>query len=139
MITRRFEYVGNGHDKFWEVTYPSFKLEPNLTSWSCRWGRNGTRGQTKTFQCGRQAIAVYEAEDKIQEKLGKGYVEVPGSRSFRMDDAVAVFSTSEQIPGGTLADAEIRQRPKRGRAPKPAAKKPPQQSFERPKRRIQLG
>lgn len=76
MITRRFEYTGGGSDKFWEVTYPDAPEDRNTVTWTCRWGRRGTTGQEKTFNAGSAFAARMEAQRKIDEKCGKGYVEM---------------------------------------------------------------
>ncbi len=81
MITRRFEYTGGGSDKFWEVTFPDIAADRGVRSWQCRWGRRGTDGQSKTFTAGCQSAAAAAAEDKIAEKLYKGYREVSVRRS----------------------------------------------------------
>ena len=39
--TRRFEFVGGGSDKFWEITTHGAEV-------TVRFGRNGTQGQTTT-------------------------------------------------------------------------------------------
>jgi DNA ligase 1 len=67
--TRRFEFVGGGSDKFWEVTV-------NGSEVLVRFGRNGTNGQSTTKNFADQAAAEKHAAKQIREKLGKGYVEV---------------------------------------------------------------
>jgi DNA ligase-1 len=66
---RRFEYVGGGSDKFWEVAVEGAAV-------SLRFGHNGTQGQvnTKTFK--DEAAARAYADKQVQEKTAKGYVEV---------------------------------------------------------------
>ena len=65
---RRFEFVGDGSNKFWIV-------ELNGASHSVHFGRIGTVGQTKTKSFGSADEARVEAEKLIREKSGKGYVE----------------------------------------------------------------
>ena len=68
--TKRFEFVGGGSDKFWEITTRGTEV-------SVRFGRNGTQGQrtTKTFP---DASAAGQHADKlIRQKTAKGYVAFP--------------------------------------------------------------
>ena len=65
---RRFEFVGGGSDKFWEI-------QANGTEVTVRFGRNGTAGQTNTKSFPDAAAAQKHADKLIQEKTGKGYVE----------------------------------------------------------------
>jgi DNA ligase-1 len=66
---RRFEFVGGGSDKFWAVAV-------NGTEVVVHYGRNGTAGQTNTKSFGDATAAQKHADKLIQEKTGKGYVEV---------------------------------------------------------------
>ncbi len=68
-LTRRFEFVGGGSDKFWEVTQNDAQV-------TVRFGKNGTAGQTDTKSFPNSAAAQKHAEKKIAEKLAKGYSEV---------------------------------------------------------------
>src|SRR5688572_28599481 len=90
MITRLFEYVGNGSNKFWEVSYPDWSVDRGVRTWSCRWGRNGTDGQTKTFTEITQSHAQDAALAKIDEKVRKGYVE-RGMAARRQVNAVSAI------------------------------------------------
>jgi predicted DNA-binding WGR domain protein len=84
MRTRYFEYVGHGSDKFWEVTYPEGPLDGTST-WTCRWGRRGTTGQSKSFYELTWINARWRATAKIHEKESKGYVEInPASHAILM-------------------------------------------------------
>lgn len=66
---RRFEYVGGGSDKFWEIAVRGAAV-------TVRFGRNGTLGQTQTREFADAAAARKHAEKLVREKTGKGYVEV---------------------------------------------------------------
>ncbi len=67
--TRRFEFVGGGSDKFYEVTV-------NGTNVTVCFGRNGTQGQTQSKTLTDDAAAQKHAAKLVREKLGKGYREV---------------------------------------------------------------
>jgi DNA ligase-1 len=66
---RRFEYVGNGSDKFWEIEVKGKDVLVHF-------GRNGTNGQSSTKSFADEAAAKTHAEKLIEEKTGKGYVAV---------------------------------------------------------------
>ena len=63
---RRFEYVGGGSDKFWEI-------EVRGTEVTVRFGRRGTNGQTQTKSFPHQAAAHEHADKLVQQKIAKGY------------------------------------------------------------------
>ena len=65
---RRFEFVGGGSDKFWEVSVSGNDV-------LVRFGRNGTDGQSSTKTFADNTAAEKHAEKAIREKVGKGYVE----------------------------------------------------------------
>jgi predicted DNA-binding WGR domain protein len=67
--TKRFEYVGGGSDKFWEITTRGTEV-------IVRFGRNGTSGQTTTKVFPDAAAARKHADKLIRQKTGKGYVAV---------------------------------------------------------------
>jgi DNA ligase len=66
---RRFEFVGGGSDKFWEVEVKGKEV-------LVRFGRRGSNGQASTKAFPDAATATKHAEKLVQEKVGKGYVEV---------------------------------------------------------------
>jgi predicted DNA-binding WGR domain protein len=66
--TRRFEFIGGSSEKFWEIS-----LEGN--SFTVRFGRVGTAGQSQTKSFADEVKAARAAESLIAEKLKKGYVE----------------------------------------------------------------
>ena len=99
MITRRFEYTGGGSDKFWEVTYPDANVDRGVRTWTTRWGRRGTTGQSKTFTEPAQHHAYLSATGKIQEKLNKGYTEIaiPGQWRPQVRQVETVPYTSPRM------------------------------------------
>jgi DNA ligase-1 len=66
--TRRFEFVEGKSSKFWEITVSGNDVIVHF-------GRIGTNGQTKTKTFGDPAAAQGHADELIEEKTGKGYVE----------------------------------------------------------------
>jgi len=66
---RRFEYIGGGSRKFWEISQDG-------NSFIVRFGRIGTNGQSQTKTCADETKARAEAAKLITEKLKKGYSEV---------------------------------------------------------------
>lgn len=67
--TKRYEFVGGGSDKFWEITTRG-------TAVVVRFGRNGTQGQMTTRTFPDAAAARHHADKLIRQKTGKGYVAV---------------------------------------------------------------
>lgn len=68
---RRFEFVGGGSAKFWEISHRDSNV-------SVRFGRLGTNGQSQTKDLGSEAAAAVHVAKLINEKLAKGYVETAG-------------------------------------------------------------
>ena len=68
---RRFEFVGGGSAKFWEISSHG----PEVT---VRFGRLGTNGQSQTKDLGSESAAATHVAKLINEKLAKGYVETRG-------------------------------------------------------------
>jgi predicted DNA-binding WGR domain protein len=66
---RRLEFIGGGSRKFWEVSQTG-------NSFTVRFGRLGTAGQSQTKTCADEAAATQELQKLIAAKLKKGYVEV---------------------------------------------------------------
>ena len=66
---RRLEYIGGRSKKFWIVWTEGVVMR-------CRWGRIGTKGQSKEWVYGSVAAARSMASRKANEKLDKGYREV---------------------------------------------------------------
>jgi predicted DNA-binding WGR domain protein len=68
---RRFEFIGGSSRKFWEISGSD-------NSFTVRFGRIGTAGQSQTKSFTDEEKAKREAEKLIAEKMKKGYVEKPG-------------------------------------------------------------
>ena len=67
---RHFEFVGGSSRKFWEISVSG-------NSFTVRFGRIGTAGQSQTKTFADEAKAKIEAELLIAQKVKKGYVEKP--------------------------------------------------------------
>lgn len=67
----RFEFVGGGSSKFWEISHRGAEV-------IVRFGRIGTSGQTQTKNLGSETAAAFHVAKLIKEKLAKGYVVVSG-------------------------------------------------------------
>jgi len=67
-MKRRFEYQDDKSHKFWEIELDGREL-------TVRFGKSGTKGQTRTKSFPDQAAADKEAQTKIREKCKKGYEE----------------------------------------------------------------
>ena len=61
----RFEFVGAGSSKFWEISHRG----PEVI---VRFGRIGTNGQTQTKELGSETAAAFHVAKLIKEKLAKG-------------------------------------------------------------------
>jgi predicted DNA-binding WGR domain protein len=66
---RRLEFIGGGSQKFWEVSQSG-------GTFTVRFGRLGTDGQSQTKSCADEAAATREVQKLVAAKLKKGYVEV---------------------------------------------------------------
>jgi predicted DNA-binding WGR domain protein len=64
-MTRRFEFVGDSSQKFWEITVAGSAV-------TVCFGRLGTKGQTQTKSLADSAAADKHAQKLIAEKLAKG-------------------------------------------------------------------
>lgn len=89
---RRFEFKQGSSYKFWEI-----EVEGN--SYTARYGKVGTEGQTQTKKFASADKAAAEAEKKIREKVGKGYIEVAAAaakpaeaKQEAADDRAAEFA-----------------------------------------------
>jgi predicted DNA-binding WGR domain protein len=65
---RRFEFVGGSSRKFWEISVSG-------NSFTVRFGRIGTTGQSQAKSFANATKAKREASSLIAEKLKKGYIE----------------------------------------------------------------
>lgn len=66
---RRFEFIGGGSSKFWEISNQGALV-------TVRFGRIGTSGQTQIKDLGNETAAAFHVANLIKEKLAKGYVAV---------------------------------------------------------------
>ncbi|MDB5387002.1 MAG: uncharacterized protein JWM11_2648 [Planctomycetaceae bacterium] len=69
-VPRMFEFQDGKADKFWEITISDKVV-------TVRYGRRGADGQTNTKDFADSAAAQKHAIKLIEEKTGKGYLEVP--------------------------------------------------------------
>jgi predicted DNA-binding WGR domain protein len=97
--------------KFWAVKFvpvPGDQRGVGVRLW---WGRIGTDGQTKDVPFGTAAEATAYAEERLGEKLSKGYelVESPpdGSPVFKVDATTLRLPTADR-----KLDSVIEKRPK---------------------------
>jgi predicted DNA-binding WGR domain protein len=67
-VVRRLEFVAGSSRKFWELSLAG-------ASFTERFGRIGTTGQSQTKTFADEAAAKRQAESLIAEKLKKGYIE----------------------------------------------------------------
>ena len=63
-----FEYTDEKSSKFWEITLEG-------VSFTVRYGKIGTAGQTQTKDFDSPEIAQKEADKLLKEKVKKGYKE----------------------------------------------------------------
>ena len=99
---RRFELSDGTSEKFWEVGVEG-------SSFTVRFGRIGTNGQTQTKTFPSDAKALAEADKLVAEKTKKGYVEVGSSAA----PAPAASATKKASPAPAAP------------SPKPASPAPP--------------
>ena len=71
--TRYFEYRGDRSDKFWEITL-------NGRSYTARWGKIGSAGQSKTRTFPTAELAKEAANTLMLQKHGKGYAHLGDQR-----------------------------------------------------------
>ena len=71
-ILGRYEYIGGGSSKFYEVMYVGDSLD-GQPQFDIRWGRIGAKKPQG------MRVDYWYAEDKLREKRKKGYQLVPGS------------------------------------------------------------
>ncbi|MEU4814562.1 DUF4132 domain-containing protein [Micromonospora aurantiaca] len=71
---RRFEFVGGGSAKFWEVGQSDATV-------TVRYGSIGAQGRTQVKELGSPAEAAAHADRLIAEKLRKGYAETTAASS----------------------------------------------------------
>ena len=95
---RRFELVDGKSNKFWEI-------DREGTSYTVRYGRIGTSGQTTNKSFGDEAAAQGAYEKVIKEKTGKGYVEVGEDAAPAPASAAAAPALASAAPAPALSSA----------------------------------
>lgn len=103
----RYELVEGTSSKFWDIALAG-------VSFTVRFGRIGTEGQTRTTTFPSAAAALVEYEKLIQEKLKKGYREV----AVPPDPSVSPVSAAAAPPKPAAAAPP---KTAQAAAPKPAA------------------
>ncbi|MEU4664321.1 WGR domain-containing protein, partial [Micromonospora chalcea] len=112
---RRFEFVGGGSAKFWEVG----QRDATVT---VRYGSLGAQGRTQVKELGSPAEAAAHADRLIAEKLRKGYAEATAAPSAGHTGAPAVGPAGpSHEPEATVADPAGAGWAGRGRGGSPAA------------------
>ena len=105
---RRFEFIGGGSEKFWEVGRDGAEV-------TVRFGRIGTNGQTQTKDLGSDGAAIAHLDKLVAEKVKKGYVEGVGTatatslptRASKPSAAPKPITTDEVPPAGSPDAAEF--------------------------------
>jgi len=67
-MKKYLEYHGGNSHKFWEID-----MAPGATSYTVRWGRTGTTGQSQVKHFANATIAQGQYDKIVDEKLNKGY------------------------------------------------------------------
>jgi uncharacterized protein (TIGR02996 family) len=93
---RRFEFDDGKSRKFWEIAVDG-------ATYTVRFGRLGTDGQTSTKVASNPAKAQTEADKLVREKTGKGYVEVQAAAA-----APVKAGTHPELEAAILADPSDR-------------------------------
>lgn len=96
---RRFELSDGKSDKFWEVSIEG-------TSFTVRYGRIGTNGQTQAKSFATEQKARAEADKLIEEKKSKGYVEVAAVAAAAPAQAAPVNPAKATNAGSPTSVAE---------------------------------
>lgn len=98
---RRFEFSEGTSNKFWEIDYSGGD------SFTVRWGKIGTDGQSQTKAFDSSAKAGAAAEKLIAEKVGKGYAEVAGGASTSSSGATSAPSSVARPATGASAASSV--------------------------------
>lgn len=120
-MTRRFEMVEGGSSKFWEITEQG-------SSFTVRYGKIGTSGQTQTKDFPSEEKARAAAAKLVKEKTDKGYVEVSAGDAPAAAPTPAPASAPSE-PAATPAEAAGDEPAKKAKAPK--AEKAPKAKTEK--------
>lgn len=75
---RRFEFVGGGSNKYWEISQAGQQV-------TVHFGRIGTNGQTQTKDFESWDAAAEHVRKMVDEKLREGYQEAEGSAAAAAD------------------------------------------------------
>src|SRR5262245_17673244 len=86
MAAREFHFQEGTANKFWTI-------ELGTTSYTVRFGRMGTAGQTQTKEFSSEAAARAAHDKLVTEKIKKGYKEVTGSQAGTPAPASAALET----------------------------------------------
>ncbi|MFD6634996.1 DUF4132 domain-containing protein [Micromonospora chalcea] len=125
---RRFEFVGSGSAKFWEVGQSDATV-------TVRYGSIGAQGRTQVKELGSPAEAAAHADRLIAEKLRKGYAETTVAPSAGHTGAPAVEPTApghgSEAAGSDPAGTGSAGSDPAG-APSPAGELPDEDAFEVP-------
>jgi len=110
---RRFEFVGGGSSKFWEISQSGSEV-------TVHFGRIGTNGQTQTKGHDSWEDAAERARKLVAEKLKEGYQEVAGSGQrpetepgFRKPPAFPPYEVPTLPGDGPLALGDVQLPPGR--------------------------
>lgn len=94
----RYEYIGGGSNKFYEVMYCGDNLN-GKPQFQVYWGRIGAKKPQ-----GRQ-LELGEASEKLDEKIRKGYKYVPGSfKSLQQQRHVGMMQVVQKVRGKLNTD-----------------------------------
>ncbi len=88
----RFEFSEGTSNKFWEI-------ELSGDSFTTRWGRIGTEGQSKTKAWDSAATAKKEYDKLVASKLKEGYEQVDGGAEGEDDDGDGGGAVNEGLEG----------------------------------------
>jgi predicted DNA-binding WGR domain protein len=92
---RRFELTEDGHAKFWEITHDG-------SSFTVRFGRIGTVGQTQSKSFDDEPKAKTEHDKLVREKVKKGYREIAATPE-KADDATPAEAPTVVSPAPVKA------------------------------------
>ncbi len=90
MSKRYFEFNQGTSNKFWEI-------ELSELSFTVRWGRCGTAGQSKEKNFETEAETLKKGEQLIREKLKEGYIEITDNGSVQQSVAPAKVSAPKAV------------------------------------------
>lgn len=110
-MTRRFELAEGGSSQFWEITEEG-------SSFTVRYGRIGSAGQTQKKEFASEAQARTAAAKLIAEKTGKGYAEVAtDAEAVAAENAPAMPAAAEKTPAKPVATKKATAKPEKKEVP----------------------